>query len=543
MTNSFFSLLWESEESYGEWRERLSTGDKEYIDDLNLKAVYEEIFRVGRFEERYGFEKVFLHPCAETSTVWFRQRIMRQLYRDDALCETALAFVSCVSEAQKNLERVRGIKDAIRKKTFALQVRRDFLVKLEKIQKETAERVWEETALAESSRRLAVYISDDRTILEREELIDFLSALEQDVPRYLILNKNAGQECRDAVIDPEGKGEPDYTERLMSGAEPFLGTYDFKIRVYQNTDISCLDKRIQNFIFNRRPGLLRDLEVLYEKYGECEISGFVQATGELVFYLSCIRFVREYERTGYFFCMPEFPASDFSMEDNRGACRRRSVDVEVRDAYDMALGINMYRSGKESRIVPNDYGFSENRRFFILTGANQGGKTTFLRSVGLIQCMAQTGMFVPCRKARLWMVGQVHTHFGREEERGAAVGRFEQELQRTREILESLKDGDMVLLNETFTSTQRTAAVNLLKRLLLELDRRKCQGGLVTHFYEISDLLKKEGIFSLTTWPPEDGERDFKIRENEGFRYSYARDIAVKCGATYEKLMEKLMGN
>lgn len=156
--------------------------------------------------------------------------------------------------------------------------------------------------------------------------------------------------------------------------------------------------------------------------------------------------------------------------------------------------------------------------------------------------MAQTGMFVPCRKARLWMVGQVHTQFGREEERGAAVGRFEQELQRTRKILESLKDGDMVLLNETFTSTQRTAAVTLLKRLLLELDRRKCLGGLVTHFYEISDLLKIEGIFNLTTWPPEDGERNFRIREDEGCRYSYARDIAVKCGATYEKLMEKMMG-
>lgn len=542
LKNPLVSLLWESEESYREWRERLYTGDKGYIDDLNLKAVYEEIFRVGRFEERYGFEEVFLHPCAEASTVLFRQRIMRQLYRDDALCETALAFVSCVSEAQKNLERVSAIKDAIRKKTFALQARRDFLVKLETIQKETAERVREETALAEGSRRLAAYVSDDRTILEREELDDFLSALEQDVPRHLVLNKNAGQKCRDVVIDPEGKGEKDYTDKLMSGAEPFLGEYDFKIRVYQNTDISCLDKKIQNYIFNRRPELIHDLEALYEKYGEFEISRFVQAAGELVFYLSCIRFVREYERTGYFFCMPEFSASDFSVEDNSGEFRRRAMDVEVRDAYDMALGINMYRGGKECRVVPNDYGFSENRRFFILTGANQGGKTTFLRSVGLIQCMAQTGMFVPCRKARLCMVGQVHTHFGKEEERGAAVGRFEQELQRMGKILESLKDGDMVLLNETFTSTQRTAAVTLLKRLLLELDRRKCLGGLVTHFYEISDLLKKEGIFNLTTWPPEDGERNFRIREDEGCRYSYARDIAVKCGATYEKLMEKMMG-
>ena len=236
--------------------------------------------------------------------------------------------------------------------------------------------------------------------------------------------------------------------------------------------------------------------------------------------------MQRYEETGFFFSMPVCTASQGS---------------EVRDAYDMTLGINLYRNNKGCAVIPNDYGFDEKRRVFILTGANQGGKTTFIRSVGLIQCLAQIGMFVPCRKASLRMAEQIHTHFSREDECGASVGRFEQELQRIHEILKNLRDGDMVLLNETFTSTQRTVAVVLLKRLLQEMDYRHCCGGLVTHFYEVCDGLEGESFYSLVTEVAGDGEskeRTYKIREGESFRYSYAKDIAVKCGVTYERLMD-----
>ena len=247
---------------------------------------------------------------------------------------------------------------------------------------------------------------------------------------------------------------------------------------------------------------------------------------EFVFYLSCIRFVREYEKAGFWFSIP--------------TCAGKQ-DYEVRDAYDMTLGINLYQSGKGCRVVSNDYQFGEKSRVFILTGANQGGKTTFIRSIGLIQCLAQIGMFVPCRKASLGVAGQIHTHFSREDERGAAVGRFEQELQRVHEILESLWAEDMVLLNETFTSTQRSTAVILLRRLLLEMDHRQCYGGLVTHFYEVYDGLEESVVFSLTTEEVGEGkERTYKIREGESGRYSHARDIAAKCGVTYEELVAAL---
>lgn len=529
--DDYFSLLWENEESCREWCRSLHTGDKGYIVDLNLKFVYEEVYRAGRFWEKYGFEEVFLHPCARVSTVVMRQKIMELFFQDAILYEAASEFVDCISTLQKRLERMEGPSSMDEKKKMlsALQIRYDFLVSMGMVYEKMSGQIQEGTPLSEGAARLAAFLFDSKVVSEKEQLSDFLSALDRSMPHSIFLNKNRAQICQSVVIDPEGTGECGYTERLINCAEPFLGQYDFKIGVYQNTDISCLDKRIQDHIFRQRPQFEDELKSLYEKYGSYDISRFVQTAKELVFYLACIRFVRKYEKAGFFFVMPD--------------CAPRQ-DFEVRDAYDMTLGINLYRNEKGCRIVPNDYSINEKRRLFILTGANQGGKTTFIRSMGLIQCLAQIGMFVPCRKASLRMVGQIHTHFSREDESGAVVGRFEQELQRVHDILKNLQDGDMVLLNETFTSTQRSTAVILLKQLLLKMNRRHCCGGLVTHFYEVCDGLEEEGFYSLITEVAGDGEykeRTYRIREGDSFRYSYARDIAVKCGVTYGSLAAMLM--
>ena len=528
----YFSLLWENQESYAEWRRNLCVRDKGYIADLNLKYVYKEICRAGRFGERYGFEEIFLHPCARVSTVVFRQKIMKQLYEDSFLYEMALEFVSCIALMQKRMEALDSIKDEKKKMISTLQIRYEFMDALERIYEKTSgyirekEETFDGTPLAEGVQKLGSFISGYWVVSEKAELSNFLSVLGKNMPCSVVLNKDRNQHCRSVVIDPKGTSECGYTERLMECARPFLGEYDFKVGVYQNTDITCLDKRIQNYICRNLPGIDCELENLYEKYGNNNLARFFPMAVEFVFYLSCIRFVREYEKAGFWFSIP--------------TCAGKQ-DYEVRDAYDMTLGINLYQSGKGCRVVSNDYQFGEKSRVFILTGANQGGKTTFIRSIGLIQCLAQIGMFVPCRKASLGVAGQIHTHFSREDERGAAVGRFEQELQRVHEILESLWAEDMVLLNETFTSTQRSTAVILLRRLLLEMDHRQCYGGLVTHFYEVYDGLEESVVFSLTTEEVGEGkERTYKIREGESGRYSHARDIAAKCGVTYEELVAAL---
>ncbi len=123
------------------------------------------------------------------------------------------------------------------------------------------------------------------------------------------------------------------------------------------------------------------------------------------------------------------------------------------------------------------------------------------------------------------------------------MGRFEQELRKVHAILEQLEEGDMILLNEPFTSTQRITAVAILKELVLKFHCRGCVGGLVTHFYEIAEILPRECFYSLAAEVVQGGdgrERTFRIVPRDPYCQSYARDIAAKCGATYEQLMEAM---
>ena len=94
MKKTFFSLLWDSETYYQEWLRDKETRDKEFIYDLNLQYIYEEVRRLSGFGDRYDFRDIFLYSCAAGSTVAYRQRIMERLYENPELYEAALEAVS-----------------------------------------------------------------------------------------------------------------------------------------------------------------------------------------------------------------------------------------------------------------------------------------------------------------------------------------------------------------------------------------------------------------------------------------------------------------
>lgn len=523
--NHFYSILWDSEENREEWLSGIRPADEVYVEDLNLRYLCEEVSRLGKFGEKYNFERIFLHPCTRLSTVRFRQRMMELLYTNPSLFHILKELVSSAGETQNCLGRIRGTRDAMGQKIFFLQMLREFLADMRDIFERLLRCAPEGTEFAARCRGLSDGVLGLAATGTLEALEEALSLLEQNMPSRLWINKNQEQNCIDAVIPPEDLLPGTLTEQLEQASSYFLGDYDFSVLVYQN-DITDLDKKLREYVDAQSPQLLQQLSGLYEKYKNYVFWPYFQLANESAFYLSCIRFRREYEKAGFYFTMPYFTEHTFT----------------VREAYDMTLGVNLFLEKKGFTAVANDYGFQRGRdRFFILTGANQGGKTTFIRSIGTLQCMAQIGMFVPAREAVLGMVDRVHTLFGREDEEHADVGRFEQELARMRNILKTLGERDMILLNEPFTSTQRRAAVTLLKWLLPKFYDHCCVGGLVTHFHEIFDELPEGHFFSLVADVVQEGDRKqrtYRILRRDSYHQSYARDIAVKCGVTYEQLQE-----
>src|SRR5208282_1623487 len=110
-----------------------------------------------------------------------------------------------------------------------------------------------------------------------------------------------------------------------------------------------------------------------------------------------------------------------------------------------------------------------NKRLIIVTGANQGGKTTFLRSLGLAQLMTQSGMFAPAASLQLNVVDGVFTHFKREEDATMKSGKFDEELSRMNDVVNILTPRALILFNESFAATNEREGSEIARQIVSAL--------------------------------------------------------------------------
>jgi len=167
----------------------------------------------------------------------------------------------------------------------------------------------------------------------------------------------------------------------------------------------------------------------------------------------------------------------------------------------------------------------------IISGANRGGKTVYLRSIGQAQLMMQCGMFVAAETFESSISSGVYTHFKREEDKELGGGKLDEELSRLSSIIDHVKPNSMVLFNESFASTNAREGSELAKQTVTALLERKIRVLYVTHFYEFP-LWFYENRPSLAVFlvaeRKEDGTRTFKVREGVPLETSFAEDVYSK---------------
>ncbi|KUG02608.1 muts domain protein, family 4 [hydrocarbon metagenome] len=190
--------------------------------------------------------------------------------------------------------------------------------------------------------------------------------------------------------------------------------------------------------------------------------------------------------------------------------------------YDVCLTLNL-----EHRIVGNDLN-ADSKDLIIITGANQGGKSTFLRSIGLSQLMMQSGMFVAAESFSSNIYGGLFTHFKREEDATMNSGKLDEELSRMNEIVYNLKSNSMLLFNESFAATNEREGSEIARQIICALLEKRIKIFFVTHLYEFSHGFyenKMEKVIYLKAERQPGGERTFKIIEGEPLQTSYGQDI------------------
>lgn len=238
-------------------------------------------------------------------------------------------------------------------------------------------------------------------------------------------------------------------------------------------------------------------------------SFFVQLRAELAFYVACLNLHSTLQQKNYPTCLPvPLPASD--------------TTLSTRGLYDANLALTV-----EGGVVDNDVD-ADGKRLVVVTGANQGGKSTYLRSVGLAQLMMQAGMFVPAREFRATVAEGLFTHFKREEDETMTSGKLDEELRRMSRIIDQIQPGAILLANESFASTNEREGSDIGEEVLRALNGAGVKVVLVTHLYDLAERLRRDhadGVLFLRAERLPDGTRTFKIRPGEALATSFGKDL------------------
>jgi hypothetical protein len=238
------------------------------------------------------------------------------------------------------------------------------------------------------------------------------------------------------------------------------------------------------------------------------LSFFAMLRTELGFYVGCLNLRERLAEQGEPTCFPEPTAP--------GA---RALTAQ--GLYDVCLAMHV-----KAGVVGNDVD-ADDRSLVMITGANQGGKSTLLRSVGLAQLMLQCGMFVGARSLRASVVDGVFTHFKREEDATMESGKLDEELGRMSEIADSITPNSMLLCNESFAATNEREGSEIARRVIRALLDSGIAVFFVTHLFDLANGFYQQELATALFLRAErqpDGQRTFRLVEGEPLPTSFGED-------------------
>jgi len=230
---------------------------------------------------------------------------------------------------------------------------------------------------------------------------------------------------------------------------------------------------------------------------------------ELAFYIGCVNLHERLAAVGAGLCLPQAAKPGERAQSGKGL-------------YDICLALT-----QGGPVVGNDLE-ADGRSLVVVTGANQGGKSTFLRSVGLAQLMMQCGMFVPAERYRANLCSSLFTHFRREEDAAMESGKLDEELRRLSSIVDDLRENSMLLFNEPFASTNEREGSEIARRIVGALLERRVKVFFVTHLYDFAATVFKQGeaaALFLRAERREDGTRSYRILAGEPLETSFGKDL------------------
>ncbi len=276
-----------------------------------------------------------------------------------------------------------------------------------------------------------------------------------------------------------------------------------------------------------------DIKSMLNKYININGYSFVSLMPEIIFYVRFAELCDKIKQKG----MPICKAEVVSKEER---------DCHISDIYNLKLAIKN-AEGDNIDIVTNEFDFDDDKRIYILTGPNRGGKTTITQAVGLAFLLAQNGIYVPASKMEFSPCDNIFTHFPADENDTVDLGRLGEESKRLSEIFKVATKYSLILLNESLATTNVAEGLYIAKDVVKAMRYLGVRSVFNTHMHDLARGLDEvnsstEGdsrVESMVTGV-DGGKRSFKVFIAPPQGVSYARDIAEKYGVTFDKIKAEI---
>jgi hypothetical protein len=540
------SLLWpagkdETSLEGGRWSEHAAV-------DLGLERIV--AFFSADHRQQEPIRRILLSLCQDAEVIGYRQDILRDLLNNPNLVRGLQALQPTIADL--NHYRSYNAARTLQLEHLAWRLGQlDLYVEsVQKLQAILAGTTLHSAGLCRLRELVAAVAGDDQFQALAAELPDLMAQLREISSVTIGVNL-------DSRLRPEGATLLSINNQKFSGQSLLNRLFRSRARDDDFQGITALHAKSGQAGDISLRDLLRDLDQVLSstartlatglnRYLTVEANFLGQLASELTFYLGAARLVHTFEERGLPMCCPEI-----APVDERMTC--------ITDLYELNLALRAARRAPEAdlqqQVVPNDLRFDETGRIFILTGPNQGGKTTFTQAAGVAQVLFQAGLYVPGRGAKLSPVDGVFTHFPAEEKPGFESGRLGEEAGRLSAIFQYATRHSLILLNESLSSTSEGESLYLAQDIVRVLRMMGARAIFATHLHALAERVEAinsdtEGDSLLVSMVAEmaglgEGEdshalRTYKIKPGPPMGVSYARDIAARYGISLEKILQAL---
>lgn len=479
-----------------------------FFRDLNLTQIIDRITA----QWGNGVRKYYMYLPDDAREGEYRRAVYGDI-RKEAVYDALIAF----TKRQEDIAQLRGKKGntshPLQKAVWELCEEEAYGDAYEELAKSLSRVELSSAGMRQFLRILTEFLGSEQFNKFREQARVILGELRK--MRFVVTY----EKDRMSIELREEQGDGEYEEWLDS----FDARADMRLLnpFGEDSAITELEQACLEIIESKKKKLFRALWSVAEQernYINPVLSRFEQ---EVIFYLSYATLQRDTEREGFPFATP----------DTSGKGR-----MEAGGLYDLALALVSIPEGR--KVIPNDFYYGEGDRFFVLTGPNQGGKTTFARSLGQLVYLTRMGLDVPAESASVPYFPKIQTHFSVEESVETGRGKLMEELVRLAPMMEDHKRGSFVVINELFTTAANYDAQIMGKRVLEHFLELGCMGIYVTHIKELAE--GRDGVVSLRAMLNDSGYQTFEIRRAEAEDVACAANQVNKYRLTYDQLKERL---